>query len=157
MFNFSEFQMQTGIEFENELSDVCVKHFQAKSKTVSESEFKSFSGTTRDEFEGVDVEIYKVGVDFTFNFSGKDHMEKLPGIVYGRYVDFKFGVRTGNSHKGYTKFKTPVLVIGIDAEASYVRNWMANIVDDFRKHLDEIIDLSQSAYWDWMDAHECLA
>lgn len=68
------FQMQTGIEFEDELTQVCISHFQTKSRKVNESEFKNLSGT--------DVEIYKVGVDFTFNFGGKDHMEVLPGEVF---------------------------------------------------------------------------
>ena len=111
------------------------------------------SGTDRDKFEGVDVEIYGVGIDFTYFFSGKDHMEVLPGLFSGRYTDIKFGVRTGNSHHGYTKFKTPVLVIGIDAETSYVRNWMANIIDDFEKNFEKIIDMAQDAYWSWMDLH----
>lgn len=147
------FQMQTGIEFEDELTQVCISHFQTKSRKVNESEFKNLSGTDRDKFEGTDVEIYKVGVDFTFNFGGKDHMEVLPGEVSGRFVDFKFGVRTGNSHKGYTKFAHPVLVIGFSADSYYVKNYMANIVDDFRHHIEEIIDVGQGAYWDWMDLH----
>lgn len=144
-----------GVEFEADLADVCIRHFAAKTACAGKKrrDFVIESGTDRDKFEGVDVEIYGVGIDFTYFFSGKDHMEVLPGLFSGRYTDIKFGVRTGNSHHGYTKFKTPVLVIGIDAETSYVRNWMANIIDDFEKNFEKIIDMAQDAYWGWMDLH----
>ncbi len=152
MANYYLFSSPTGIEFEEELADCCVRHFTVKGD-VSKKTFRTFSGTTHDTHDGVDVEIYGVGTDFTFNFSNKDHMEVLPVVIEGRTVDFKFGIRTGNSHKGFTKFETPVLVIGFDADASYVRNFMARITSDFSNMLEKIIETGQDAYWNWMDAH----
>lgn len=141
----SYFSIPTGIDFEDELVDLCSRHFKA--------DFKNYANTKKDWHEGVDVEIYRVGIDFTTNFSGKDHMEILPCLISGKFIDIKFGVRTANSHNGYTKFKTPVLVIGIDSDPSYVRGWMANIIDDFKRDIENIINVGQDAYWAWLDLH----
>ena len=72
-----------GVKFEADLADVCIRHFAAKTACVGKKrrDFVIESGTDRDKFEGVDVEIYGVGIDFTYFFSGKDHMEVLPGLL----------------------------------------------------------------------------
>ena len=56
-----------GVEFEADLADVCIRHFAAKTACVGKKrrDFVIESGTDRDMFEGVDVEIYGVGIDFT--------------------------------------------------------------------------------------------
>ena len=111
-------------------------------------------GTEADIEQGTDLFIYGVPVDITFNFTGKDHLEAFAEKVdvFGG-VDVSFGVRTGNSHKGFSRFKKPVLVIGIDASESFIRDWMPRIISSFIEKIDEIIDVSQSQYWDWCDAN----
>lgn len=140
-----------GHEFEEsvicEVCDVFKKNNDATGIVVT-------SGTEKDKFEGTDAIIWGIPCDFTYNYSSKDHMVKLPGTVsiFGG-TEVKFGVRTGNSYRGYKKFKTPVLVIGIDIDNdSVLGTWMNNIVNSFAKNIEEILNVGQSAYWDWCDA-----
>ena len=108
-----------------------------------------------DKFAGTDAYMWGVPCDFTYNFSGKDHTVALPediDLFCGTKV--RFGVRTGNSHKGFTKFERPVLVIGIDgADDSFIGSWLVNIVEAFGKKLQDIINLGQDQYWDWCEAN----
>lgn len=98
--------------------------------------------------------IWGVPVDLTCNLAGKDYTEILPETVdiFGG-IKVRFGVRTGNSHKGFSRFENPVLIIGIDASESFLGTWMENIVQAFGDKLEEIIETGQSQYWDWCDAH----
>ena len=140
-----------GIELEESLTGAVVSHFMA----MDDNGAVQYTGGTRLDIEqGTDLVIWGIPTDFTCNFAGKDHMEILPETVdiFGG-VKVRFGVRTGNSHRGFTRFKTPVLVIGIDAVESFLGTWMENIVQAFAGKLDEIIETGQSQYWDWCDAH----
>lgn len=141
-----------GIELEDELVCTCSDWFKAKGDPKG---FVCTSGTAADKFAGTDAYMWGVPCDFTCNFTGKDHTEELPqsiDLFCGTKV--RFGVRTGNSHKGYTKFEKPVLVIGIDgADEHFLGSWLTNIVETFGKQLQRIIDLGQDQYWDWCEVH----
>ncbi len=137
-----------GIDFEDELCEATRNYLAVRNPKMSDRVFKTYQGTIRDKYAGVDAVIYGIPVDFTFNFHGKDHMDDL-GITIG---DFSLGIRYGNSHNGFTRFEEPVLVIGIDADNYYVRNFMHSIVDGFKASIHAIIEEGSSAYLDWMDA-----
>lgn len=148
---YKSYEPQTGIslgkEFEGEL-------IEKISYTFKEED--CFSTEQQDLFDGTDIFIYGIPCDFTYNFAGKDHMEILPeGLELAPGIEVRFGVRTGNSHNGYTQFKTPVLVIGFEGvDDEIIRNWMEKIVDRFVGKIHDIIEVGQSQYWDWVDAQE---
>ncbi len=146
------FEDQLGVEFEADMCEAARSYFVATEKNMTSKVFQSVHGTARDKYEGVDAIIYGIPVDFTTNFSNKDHMDKLDLQFSGRYTSIKLGVRYGNSHHGFTRFKEPVLVIGVDEDNSFVRGYMANIIDDFKRCLKVIIEEGSSAYFDWCDA-----
>ena len=120
-----------GIELEDELVCTCSEWFKKKGDPKG---FVCTSGTAADKFAGTvalpeDIDL----------FCG---------------TKVRFGVRTGNSHKGFTKFERPVLVIGIDgADDSFIGSWLVNIVEAFGKKLQDIINLGQDQYWDWCEAN----
>lgn len=139
-----------GIELEEEFTTACSEWFRAR----GDSGFVRCSGTILDKEAGTDAIIWGVPTDFTYYFSGKDYTEVLPGTVdlsIGPKVFF--GVRTGNSHKGYTKFERPVLILGLEVDSKFIRNWMNNLVDSFKAKLPEILEIGQALYWDWCDAN----
>jgi hypothetical protein len=138
-----------GVEFEQELCEVCRETFHNMGDVKG---FQSVNGTKADLEQGTDCYIWGVPVDFTYNFEGKDHTEELPESIITREATFRFGVRTGNSHNGYTQFDTPVLVIGIDETDSFVRMFLGNIVEAFKNKLMDIINLGQDQYWEYLDA-----
>lgn len=141
-----------GIELEDELVCTCSEWFKKKGDPKG---FVCTSGTAADKFAGTDAYMWGVPCDFTYNFSGKDHTVALPediDLFCGTKV--RFGVRTGNSHHGFTKFKRPVLVIGIDgADDAFLGSWLVNIVEAFGKKLQDIINLGQDQYWDWCEVN----
>lgn len=141
-----------GKELESELLEALYEHFRDKG---DRNVVRITSGTDADLNGGTDALIWGVPCDITYNYLGKDHMEQLPktfDLFAGTTV--RFGVRTGNSHNGYTPFADPVLVIGIDgADDRMISTWMVNIVSAFKNAAETILDLGQSQYWDWMDAH----
>ena len=113
------------------------------------------SGTEQDLLQGTVLYIYRVPVDITNNLAGKDNT-----YVFDKAIDLfggirvRFGVRTGNSHHGYTPFETPVLVIALDgASDSFMSTWMTNILDALKKAAGTIIDAGMDQYWDWCDAN----
>ena len=113
------------------------------------------AGEVEDVCCGTDLYVYGLPIDLTYNFRGKDHMSILPGAVeLMPGIKIRFGVRTGNTHLGHTKFAVPVLVIGIDgANDLIVRGWMDTLTRLFSEKIDEIIEVGQSGYWDWTDRH----
>ena len=143
--------MKLGSEFEYELVEMI-------EIIVGKNNCKSLCNTVDDMYKGQDAEIYGIPTDITVNFSGKDNMTKLPRNYPMSLTTVRYGVRTGNRHNGFTKFKKPVLVIGIDAGSfQFFKTWRAQILDELKKHIKEIIDVGQDQYWEWLDAQEGLA
>lgn len=138
-----------GMELEDELVNVTSLYFSKK----GDKGFQPAVGTKADKEQGTDAYIWGVPCDFTCNFAGKDHMTVLQkDVPIGHGISVKFGVRTGNSYKGYKKFNTPVLVIGIDgADTSVLNRWLENITSLFASKIGDIIDVGQTQYWDWCD------
>lgn len=141
-----------GHELEDEMISVIGEYFVFKGERKS---LVCKSGSDDDIKQGTDCIIYGVPVDVTANFYGKDNMSVLSesiDLIGGLKVEF--GVRTGNSYKGYTPFETSVLVIGITGgNDSLLGRYMASIMASFREVIEAVIEVGQSQYWDWMDLH----
>ena len=136
-----------GYQFEDSIVAGLDDHFKGRRDI-----YQASSGTKEDLEQGVDFTLYGVPCDITYNFFGKNFTEKLErSVTIMPGIDVFFGVRTGNSHQNYTSFKTPVLVIGVDADTATLKNWMETIVDAFMQKVDEIIDCGQDQYLDWLD------
>lgn len=133
-----------GTDFEDEVVDII-------QNTIGEDCIR-LSGSYEDRAEGTDATIYGLPCDITVNFYGKDHMEELPAVVPLDFATVRFGVRTGNSHNGFTPFENPVLVIGIDGFDIKQYKWY--ILNEFKKRIDEILEIGQDEYWNYIDAVE---
>ena len=129
-----------GIEFENELCEVCRVNLGNEYLKATE---------IQDKFESTDCFCLKMRVDFTYNFSNKSYMMVLPEEFKSKGETFRFGIRFSNGHG---QFEEPVLVVGIDSDDNYVRSYMDEIVSVFRDKFDEIFELGFSQYWDCLDA-----
>ena len=134
--------VKSGDEFEADFIEVCRKLYPEDAVPTY--------GTDIDYQEGTDMVLFKLPVDFTCNFAGKDHMQVLPNTVFiQRYgVDVKFGVRYGNSHNGYHEFKRPVLVIGIDYIPIEIRKDLDPLFEIISSKLDKIIDMGMDQYFE---------
>lgn len=135
-----------GTYFEDELLLTARKFFGGKNIVGT---YEETTGTAADLFEGTDCKIWGLPTDFTYNFTNKDHMTVLKNSVdLFCGVRVKFGVRTGNGH---ADFDTPVLVIGFECDSAWLRAMWENIFDDIRKNFEEIINVGQDQYWDFVD------
>lgn len=150
--NYNIFSTRTGNVFENECAmRVCNVH-----KTTEGSYFELTVGTERDRFDGTDVvygwdrqvmgKVIKnhIPIDFTYNFAGKNRMKVLP-VTYELScgIKLKFGIRYGNSHRDFSE---PVLVIGFEADSSWLNKMMEDIMDDFEKSWSEIFRIGSGKY-----------
>ena len=112
---------------------------------------KKTIGTADDLKKGTDCVIYGVPIDFTSD-ALKDntvwHPEREMRLMNG--VDVEFGIRTGNSHNGYTEFDEPTLVVYIKCFFGNIKHMMETIVDEFIKKFDDIFDVGQELYYDFV-------
>lgn len=121
--------------------------------------FKKFYGKDfvlptkeQDEKEGKDGILFRIGVDFTARINGKDHCTVAKKeFDLGDGVKVQFGVRTGNSHNGGTKFPEPVLVIGVTGNQQFVYKNMLEILDKIKENLDDIFAAGEDVYWAFQD------
>ena len=106
-----------------------------------------------DRFQGTDFEIDGVRVDATCAFSHKDHMANTNfEPLYTPYGNLKFGIRTGNSHNGYTKFEKPVVVVGMDLDDWYARTYADAISEAITKMAPMIISYIKECYEEFINA-----
>ena len=118
--------------------------------------------TVDDTKKGTDMFIDGLRIDVTYNFEGKDHMaeqftRKAVDIQFaGRMVSFYVGVRYGNKHRGFTKFKEPVAVIGFTEEdCNFLRDWiLPNIESRVGKVRNLILDAVQDVLFEYEEAQE---
>lgn len=134
--------MKTGTEFEGAFFDGMLKAgIDLKLSTKEE-----------DNFKGTDL-FYEneIPLDPTHYWSGKDNivLSYCKRICMGRY-DLNVGVRTGNSH---VTFDIPVIVIGLDADPHYVRDWIIpNLALDIKEHCSEIREAIEDTYYEYVDS-----
>ncbi len=119
-------------------------------------DFVSLLDTRADTEEGTDFELYGIPCDVTTNFWGKSFMDILPEsymltLRQGVSIEVKFGVRKGNSHKGFTAFKKPVLVVGFMLDNSTFRTWQDVLENAIKKYASDMMEFGQSLFWDWCD------
>lgn len=142
-------KISLGLEVEGDLIEAIVWKIGTDCRKATREEDKN---------HGTDMYVYGVPCDITCDIMDKDHTVILSQRYELSFSGIKicFGVRTGNSHNGYTRFDTPVLVIGFEGLTfETMREWKERIISVFVQKLDEIIDVGQSQYWDWMDAELC--
>ena len=112
------------------------------------------TGTDLDKKEGTDAVIDGVPVDLTANYAKKIRMDVHPP----RYelaareitVPVRFGVRFGNQHH---TFQTPVLVVGMDLAAPFLRKYEEEIAEKFGKEAEKLMDMGFDAYWTYSEQH----
>ena len=139
------FRMPLGMEVEGEFYG-CIRKYCRNTNQLNK--FKGVNGSRLDVEQGTDCMIGPMRVDFTCNYSGKDHMIKLPDKIHiEKYnIDICFGIRTGNNHHCYTPFKKNVVVIGFDCDTYYLRTNMDGIFKEVDKLTSKIICLANKAY-----------
>ena len=107
-----------------------------------------FKDSTRDQdrLAGTDGFWDGIPVDFTFAFNVKSNMAvkaAIPG------TDMYIGIRTGN---GVVNFKTPVAVVGHDAEPFFMKDWVLPSLEyNIRKYADMLADAVADMYWTYCD------
>lgn len=148
MNNFSGiFDLSTGYELEDELVDSFSYYF--KKKGLLTKEIFRRSNKDEDVTLGTDAFVYGLPIDFTCNFSGKNHTEVLnTAISLSGIGSIRFGIRTGN---GRTKFEKPVLIIGIDTDQYLRKNQIVHVVDAVSSKIERIIEVGSDAYWGYCD------
>ena len=108
-------------------------------------------GTKEDFNADTDCVIWGVPCDFTTD-SLKDNTiwspEKEFRLMNG--VDVEFGIRTGNSHNGFTKFDQPTLVLYIKCFMGNLRHMMETVIEEFAKKFEDIFDVGQGLYYDFV-------
>lgn len=121
---------------------------------------KSHIGTKLDTEQGTDCTIGKgageIRIDFTMNFSNKSWMPfitetDIPGLPW---QNLKMGIRHGNSHKGYSEFEKPVIVIGFDCNAGDMRQYEDIIQENFEQHAEDIYYAAMDCYLDYTSKGE---
>ncbi len=140
----------TGFEFEDEVVSV-FKKYSEKMGTLRY--FKEVSGTDLDTKQGTDLFVDGIPVDITSNFSEKRKMITLEDEVDVNGTAIKFGIRLGNGH---ITFKTPVMVVGIDASASFLNSYMDIIISEFAAKVDQIMDIINQRFYDYCDDNDII-
>lgn len=139
---------QEGKYFEADLIYECRKIYKNGNLLAAINE-------TMDLEEGTDFFWNRIRTDVTANFSGKDHMIRLPGaysvsIPYIGEVEVEYGIRTGNS---YRMFKMPVLVVGFDMAGQQLSRFHDAVISAIRNNWGKIMDLGESLFWNFDDTH----
>lgn len=106
--------MSKGRDFEETCNRICgmVTRYSVANDTRN---------TKVDWYQGTDAIIDGIHVDWTLNFSGKDHCKPLGKVTLADGVEVFLAVRTANNVK---KFKHPVLVVALnydEARTTYRR------------------------------------
>ena len=126
-------------------------HDKDKAKENAEKLLKRYTGSKLDREQGTDA-VYddKIRIDFTTNFSNKDHVvnTRSTGItVYGMH-NLLMGIRTGNNYgpNKYTKFEKPVVVLGVNMTPGEFKRHDDIITDNLTFQGEKILDLALAYY-----------
>lgn len=128
-----------GNEFEADMVDV-ISHYAQKEWGNSSI---TVSTMNQDRYEGTDVFVLGVPVDVTINYQNKRHTRKLTEMLFDG-ITVEFGLRTGNGRK---TFKTPVLVVGVEAAAGITFGNMWAVIDSVKGKIGDILDTGMDEYF----------
>ena len=128
-----------GHEFEADVVDV-VSSF---AKREWGTDAVKFSTAQQDRFEGTDLYVLGIPIDFTLAFERKNKTRKL-GVLTLDGVTIDFGVRFGN-HKA--NFKVPVLVIGAESVLGITKSNMWIALETIKTHVQEILNVGMDEYF----------
>jgi len=142
-YRFSTFSQAHGREFEDAFVEECISSYRG--------DFTITTGTELDKCQGTDGILYGIPVDFTMHYNGKDHMTDLDSetsiFVRKQEIKIQYGIRYGNSYKGFSKFKKPVLVVGVKTDLAWAV-WEDAIREAIHKNIQSIMDTGMDAYLD---------
>lgn len=147
------------------IEDIIIRKEQQKQRTGSEFEkdtFRSLNtafpklqnhiGNDLDVNEGTDFTNNDVRIDATLDFRHKDFMPFScdTGIEATPIHNFQLGIRLGNSHKGFTEFPEPVVVIGLDMTSQEYRTWQDVIEENMVANANGLMFAINDAYLDYI-------
>lgn len=102
----------------------------------------------QDRLMGTDGFWDGIPVDFTFAFEVKSNIVSKVSVSG---TDMFIGIRTGN---GVKNFKTPVAVIGHNAEPFFIKDWvLPSLESNIRKYANMLADIVSDMYWNYCDEH----
>jgi len=127
-----------GREFESDVADLVSSFAKAKWGIGA----VKFSTIQQDRYEGTDLYVLGIPIDFTLAFEKKDRTRKL-GVMSLDGMTIEFGIRFGN---GKATFKTPVLVIGADSTIGITLNNMWLALYNIKSNLQEILNVGMDKY-----------
>ena len=143
------FEDSVGNEFQVEFAHSVKMHFV---KNGSADSIEIHIDDDIDVLEGTDAIIEGIRVDFTTAFYAKDNMVAYESeSIFIKYGDIKFGIRTGNSHHGFTKFDVPVVVVGLDCANSFYKTYVDQIHKTIESKMEEILDTISDVFWGYCD------
>lgn len=144
-------KLSTGKLLEAKLEDRLSWDFNKKSCS---RDFVPTADTTADYLAGTDAIIWGIPVDFTTDALKDNTVWSDRAVTLLNGVEVRFGVRTGNSHNGYTEFDTPTLVLFIRVFMGNLRYMMDDVVDAFSEKFDDVFDAGEEFYYGFMDSME---
>jgi len=97
----------------------------------------------QDQFEGTDIFVLGVPVDITLAYEQKRQTRKLAQMSFDG-ITVEFGLRRGN---GKSIFKTPVLVIGIEAAAGISYSNMQAVLGTIKHRIGDVINAGMDEYF----------
>ena len=127
-----------GFEFETELVD----YFTMYAKREWGNSAVRFSTERQDRYEGTDLFVLGIPIDFTLAFAAKNKTRKLDTMKLDG-VTIAFGIRFGN---GKAAFKTPVLVIGAETAIGITKSNMWVTLDIIKSNIPKILDKGMDDY-----------
>ena len=142
-------KLSSGHKFEFSFSQTIIMSVK---RGIINSDVNVTVGTDDDTLRGTDLIIDDIRVDFTSNFSNKDHLtfthESAIKTKLGKVL---FGIRTGNSR---VDFEEPVVVVGVDCFGNVLNKELDGFFDDVQNHIKEIVDEIVNTFFDFEDARE---
>lgn len=115
---------------------------------------KNMTGTLDDTHQGTDVICFGIRMDMTIDFDKK--LDQWTPCVIDTGIDsgipgqnFKMAIRHGNTHKGYSEFKEPVVAFGIATDASTYVRYEDEVLESVKKNAQAIMDLAADCYFDY--------
>ena len=141
--------MGLGKFFEGEIESRLQWDFNKKNCS---EHFVSTADTEADYLAGTDAVIWGIPVDFTTDALKDNTVWSDQTVRLLNGVEVRFGVRTGNSHNGYTEFDRPTLVLFVRCFMGNLWQMMDDVVDAFSKKFDEVFDIGEGFYYDYMDS-----
>lgn len=156
-------ETQTGKSFEDDVISIlsrkfCTdKYYRSRQCQIVNCAGKDIDHNAGTDFIYKSIDCTEMRIDLTLNFNDKKYMPYIveTDIPVTDSKNLKIGIRHGNTHKGYTEFDKPVVVVGIEMSPYEYRQHEDEILDNIMDHYDDIICEAQTVYEAYTDK-ECI-